>query len=99
MEMHNPPHPGELIREDCMEPLKLTVTEAAKGLCVNRASLSSILNGHTGISADMALRLEAAGWSSAEGWLRMQSSYDLWQARQKPLMFRNNVAVDMCLGG
>ena len=82
MEMFNPPHPGEIIREDCMAPLGLSVTDAAKGLGVNRVSLSAILNGHAGISADMALRLEAVGWSSAEGWVRMQAAYDLARARR-----------------
>ena len=66
MEMFKPPHPGEIIREDCLTPLKLSVTEAAKGLGVSRQSLSELLNGRNGISADMALRLEKAGWSTAE---------------------------------
>ena len=83
MEMFNPPHPGEIIREDCLDPLGLSVTEAAKGLGVSRQSLSELLNGRNGISADMALRLEKAGWSTAESWLRNQLTYDLWQARQQ----------------
>ena len=82
MEMFNPLHPGEVIREDCLKPLGLTVTEAAKGLGVSRQSLSELLNGRNGISADMALRLEKAGWSTAESWLRNQLTYDLWQAKQ-----------------
>jgi len=82
MQMFNPPHPGEMIREDCLAPLKLTVTDAAKGLGVSRQSLSELLNGRSGISADMALRLEKAGWGTAESWLRNQMSYDLWQAKQ-----------------
>ncbi len=82
MHMFNPPHPGEMIREDCLAPLKLTVTDAAKGLGVSRQSLSELLNGRSGISADMALRLEKAGWGTAESWLRNQMSYDLWQAKQ-----------------
>ena len=82
MEMFEPPHPGEIVREDCLKPLGLTVTEAAKGLGVSRQSLSELLNGRNGISADMALRLEKAGWSTAESWLRNQMTYDLWQARQ-----------------
>jgi antitoxin HigA-1 len=82
MEVFNPPHPGEIIREDCLEPLGLTVTEAAKGLGVSRQSLSELLNGRNGISAGMALRLEMAGWSTAESWLRNQLTYDLWQAKQ-----------------
>ena len=65
------PIPGEIIREDCLRPLKLSVTEAAKGLGVSRQSLSELLNGRNGISADMALRLEKAGWSTAESWLEI----------------------------
>ena len=82
MEMFNPPHPGEIIREDCLKPLNLSVTEAAKGLGVSRQSLSELLNGRNGVSADMAIRLEMAGWSTAESWLRNQLSYDLWRARR-----------------
>ena len=82
MDMHNPAHPGEVIRETCLEPLKLSVTAAADGLGVSRQSLSELLNGHSGVSAEMAIRLEKAGWSTAEAWLRMQAQYDLWQARK-----------------
>ena len=82
MEMYNPPHPGEIIREDCIKPLGLTVTEAAEGLGVSRQSLSELLNGRNGISAEMAIRLEKAGWGSAESWLRNQATYDLWHAKQ-----------------
>jgi addiction module HigA family antidote len=82
LEMFNPPHPGEIIREDCLKPLGLTVTVAAKGLGVSRQSLSELLNGRNGISAEMALRLEKAGWSTAESWLRNQLTYDLWRAKQ-----------------
>ena len=64
MEMFEPPHPGEIIREDCLKPLNLTVTEAAKGLGVSRQSLSELLNGRNGVSADMAIRLEKAGWGA-----------------------------------
>jgi antitoxin HigA-1 len=83
MEMFNPPHPGEILREDCLRPLRLTVTAAAKGLGVSRGSLSELLNGHNGISADMAIRLEKAGFGSAESWLRNQLSHDLWRARRR----------------
>lgn len=83
MEMFNPPHPGESIREDCIEAVGLTVTDAAARLGVSRQSLSEIINGHNGVSAEMALRLEAMGWGSAVGWLRNQASYDLWQARHR----------------
>jgi addiction module HigA family antidote len=80
--MYDPPHPGEIIREDCLKPLGLTVTAAAEWLGVSRQSLSEVLNGHTGISAEMAIRLDKAGWSTAETWLRAQVAYDLWQAKQ-----------------
>lgn len=83
MEMFNPPHPGEIIREDCLEPLKLTVTAAAEWLGISRQSLSEVLNGHNGVSADMAIKLEQAGWSTAETWLSAQAAYDLWQAKQR----------------
>ncbi len=83
MEMFNPPHPGEILRDECLKPLRLTVTAAAKGLGVSRGSLSELLNGHNGVSADMAIRLEKAGWGSAKSWLRNQVSYDLWQARRR----------------
>jgi addiction module HigA family antidote len=91
MEMFDPPHPGESIREDCIKAVGLTVTAAAAELGISRQSLSEILNGHNGVSADMALRLEEKGWDSAEGWLRNQASYDLWQARQaKALAAKRN---------
>jgi addiction module HigA family antidote len=83
MEMFNPPHPGEVLREDCLKPSRLTVTEAAKGLGVSRGSLSELVNGRNGVSPEMAIRLEMAGWGSAESWLRNQLSYDLWRARQR----------------
>jgi antitoxin HigA-1 len=81
MEMFNPPHPGEILNEDCIKPLGLSVTAAAGGLGVSRQSLSEIINGHNGISAEMALRLEKAGFATAESWLRSQAAYDLWQAK------------------
>lgn len=83
MEMFNPPHPGEIVREDCLAPLSLSITAAAKWLGISRGSLSELVNGHNGISPDMAIRLEKAGWGSAESWLRNQLSYDLWQAKQR----------------
>ncbi len=82
MVMHNPPHPGEAIRELCIEPLGLTVTDAAKGLGVSRKTLSALLNGHFGISPEMAIRLSKGFGGSAESWLIQQSQYDLWQALQ-----------------
>jgi antitoxin HigA-1 len=83
MPMHNPPHPGEIIKELCLEPLGLSVTDAAKGLGVTRKALSELLNGHAGISPEMAIRLEHAFGSTAETWLKMQLEYDLWQAKQR----------------
>jgi addiction module HigA family antidote len=82
MDMYNPPHPGEIVREDCLKALDLSVTEAAKGLGVTRKTLSSILNGRSGITAEMALRLSQAFGSTPEHWLQMQLAYDLWQAKR-----------------
>ncbi len=82
MTMNNPPHPGRSIRENCLIPLGLNVTEAAKVLGVARHTLSRVLNGHAAISPEMAIRLEKAGWSNAEFWLRRQTTYDLVQARK-----------------
>jgi len=81
--MHDPAHPGEVIREACLKPSGLTVTAAAEGLGVTRKALSDLLNGHSGVSADMAIRLEKAGWSTADHWLRLQMQRDLWEARQR----------------
>jgi len=75
-------HPGEIIKHDCLNELGLNVTDGAKVLGVTRNTLSRLLNGHAGISADMAIRLEKAGWSNADMWLRLQTAYDLAQARQ-----------------
>lgn len=83
MVMHNPPHPGEVIRELCMEPLSLTVTETAKGLGVSRKTLSALLNGRFGISPEMAIRLSKAFGGSPESWITQQAQYDLWQALQR----------------
>lgn len=80
--MHNPPHPGEIIRELCLEPLGVSVTEAAAALGVSRKTLSAILNGRAGISPEMAVRLSIAFDTSAESWLLQQSQFDLWQAEQ-----------------
>ena len=83
MAMHDPPHPGGIVRRQCLEPLGLTVTRTAKGLGVTRQALSELLNGHTGISVEMAIRLSKAFGSTAETWLGMQMAYDLWQARDR----------------
>ena len=82
MPMKNPPHPGRSIRENCLDPLGLSVTEAAKVLGVARHTLSRVLNGHAAVSPEMAIRLEKAGWSNAEFWLRRQTTFDLVQARK-----------------
>ncbi len=79
--MHNPPHPAGIVRRQCLEPLGLTVTEAAQGLGVTRQAISELLNEKTGISVDMAIRLSKAFGSSPETWLGAQMAYDLWQAR------------------
>lgn len=89
MLMHNPPHPGEVIRELCLEPLELSVTEAAKALGVSRKTLSAILNGRAGISPEMAVRLSIAFGTAAESWLNQQLQYDLWNAEQ----YRKNLRV------
>lgn len=83
MEMHDPAHPGEIVREECLKPLGLTVTAAADALGVTRKALSDLLNGHSGVSPDMAIRLEKVFGSTADTWLRMQMQRDLWEARQR----------------
>lgn len=83
MKLHNPPHPGEVLRELCLEPLKLSVSEAAKALGVSRKTLSAILNGRAGISPEMAVRLSIAFGTSAESWLTQQTQYDLWVAEKR----------------
>ena len=80
--MKNPPHPGHSIKDACLDPLGLSVTEAARVLDVARHTLSRVVNGQAGISPEMAIRLEKAGWSNADHWLRLQTAYDLAQARR-----------------
>ena len=82
MPMKNPPHPGRSIKDACLDPLDLSVTEAAKVLGVARHTVSRVINGQAGISPDMAIRLEKAGWSNADHWLRLQAAYELAQARK-----------------
>lgn len=82
MKMYDPPHPGEILRTLCIEPLSLTVTAAAEALGVSRKTLSSILNGRAGISPEMAVRLSIAFDTTAESWLAQQLQYDLWKAEQ-----------------
>ena len=99
MTMHNPPHPGETLREDILPALGLNVTAAAAQLNVTRATLSRVLNGRAAISPEMALRLE--GWLGVENggradlWLAQQAAYDLWKARQAgiPIVQRANILV------
>jgi len=83
MRMHHPPHPGEVLKTLCLEPLNLSVTEAAKALGVSRKTLSAILNGRAGVSPEMAVRLSIAFDTSAESWLGQQVQYDLWHAEQR----------------
>ncbi|OHC80553.1 MAG: addiction module antidote protein, HigA family [Rhodospirillales bacterium RIFCSPLOWO2_12_FULL_67_15] len=82
MAMKNPPHPGLSVRYDCLEPLELSVTEAARKLGVSRKQLSDIVNGHSGISPEMAIRLDKAFGGGADTWLRLQAAYDLARARK-----------------
>ena len=87
-QMHNPPHPGEIIRELCLQPLGLSVTEAADALGVSRKTLSAILNGRSGISPEMALRLSKAFDTTPESWLNQQAQYDLWLAGKEKKKLR-----------
>ena len=79
--MYKPPHPGGVVRRQCLDPLGLSVTRAAQGLGVTRQALSDLVNEKAGISVEMAIRLSKAFGSSPETWLGMQMAYDLWQAR------------------
>ncbi len=83
--MHNPPHPGEILRADYLEPLELSVTEAAAALGVTRKTLSAVLNKRAGISPAMAYRLSKALDTTPEFWVNLQAQYDLWQARETDL--------------
>ena len=80
--MHNPAHPGEILREDYLKPLGLSVSEVAKGLGVARKTLSALVNERAGISPSMAYRLAHAFGTSPTFWVNLQTQYDLWQARQ-----------------
>jgi addiction module HigA family antidote len=82
MPMKNPPHPGRIVRQDCIEPLELTVTKAAELLGVTRQTLNNLINEQAGISPEMAIRLEKFGWSTADQWIRLQAAYSLARARQ-----------------
>lgn len=91
--MFNPAHPGELIRELCIDPLNLTVTNSAKALGVSRKALSELLNGHSRITPEMAVRLSIAFNTSAESWINQQAKYDLWLVEQKRDQFNVQVLV------
>ncbi len=82
MPMKKPPHPGRIVRQDCIESLDLTVTKAAGLLGVTRQALNNLVNEKAGISAEMAIRLEKVGWSTADQWMRLQAAYDLALARR-----------------
>lgn len=83
MAMQNPPHPGGIVKRQCLEPLGLSVTKAAEGIGVTRQALSELVNERTGVSVEMAVRLSKAFGSTPETWLGMQMAYDLWQARDR----------------
>jgi addiction module HigA family antidote len=83
MPMKNPPHPGESIRADCLEPLGLTVTAAAKALGVSRQALNNLIHGQAAVSPEMAIRLDKAFGGGADTWLRLQAAYDLAQAKKE----------------
>ncbi len=82
-QMHNPPHPGEILRDLCLEPLGVSVTDAAKALGVSRKTLSAVLNGRAGVSPEMAVRLSIAFDTTAESWLNQQVQFDLWLAEKR----------------
>ena len=83
MKMYNPPHPGTVLKELYLEPLNLTVTSVAKGLGVARKTITALVNGHAGISAEMAIRLATAFNTTPEHWLNLQQQYILWQAKER----------------
>jgi addiction module HigA family antidote len=93
--MQAPPHPGEILRELCLQPLGISVTDAAAALGVSRRTLSAILNGRARISPEMAIRLSMAFDTTAESWLRQQIQHDLWLAEhsRKPLRVRRLAAA------
>ena len=80
--MHNPPHPGGVLLRQWIKPLGISITQTAKHLGVSRKALSELINEHTGISPEMAVRLSIALDTSSDLWMNMQSNYDLWQAEQ-----------------
>ena len=95
MPMKNPPHPGLSVRADCLEPLGLSVTRAAKALGVSRQALNNLINGQAAISPEMAIRLDKAFGGSADTWVRLQAAYDLAQAKKSA----NKLKVQSIIGG
>ncbi len=87
LRMHNPPHPGEILKKLCLEPLELSVTKAAKALGVSRSTLSNLLHGRTGITPEMAMRLSIAFDTTPESWMNQPVQYDLWKASQRHRKF------------
>ncbi len=83
MRMHNPPHPGTIVRQLCLDPLGMSVTAAARALGVSRKTVSALLNGRAGISPEMAVRLSMAFGTSSESWMNQQTQYDLWHAERR----------------
>lgn len=83
MPMYDPPHPGESLREDILPAINMTISGLAEHLGYSRGQLSTVINGHAGISADLAYRLELAGLGNARMWLALQAAYDLWQAEHR----------------
>ena len=88
MAMQNPPHPGGMVKRQCLEPLGLSVTRAAQGLGVTRQALSELVNEHAAVSVEMAVRLSKAFGSTPETWLSMQTAYDLWRVRKRASQIR-----------
>jgi addiction module HigA family antidote len=86
--MHNPRHPGEIIREECLVPLALSVTAAARALGVSRKALPEVISGQSGVSAEMAIRLSRVFGSEPETWLGMQMEYDLWHTAKRASRFK-----------
>ncbi|MHB8481273.1 MAG: HigA family addiction module antitoxin [Nitrospiria bacterium] len=88
MEMHNPSHPGEVLKDVCLKAHNLTITEASKALGVTRKALSELLNGHTRLSLDMAMRISIVFGGTPESWLRIQLQYDAWQLKKSKKKYK-----------
>ncbi|MGI9139875.1 MAG: HigA family addiction module antitoxin [Gemmatimonadaceae bacterium] len=97
--MYKPPHPGKILRELCLAPLDLSVTEAAEALGVSRKTLSAVVNGRSGISPEMAVRISIAFDTTAESWLRQQLQYDLWHVEQSRKQLRVRRLASRTRGG